>query len=36
VLPITLSKMLQQIAAVIIAAGAALVFGLIAWVEQHH
>ena len=31
----TLTTMLQQIAAVSIAAGAALVFGLIAWVDTH-
>jgi hypothetical protein len=31
----TLNRMLQQIAATFIAAGAALVFGLIAWVDLH-
>ena len=31
----TMSTMLQQIAAIFIAAGAALVFGLIAWVDLH-
>jgi hypothetical protein len=31
----TLNRMLQQIAAIVIASGAALVFGLIAWVDQH-
>jgi hypothetical protein len=31
----TLSKMLQQIVAFLIAAGAAVTFGLIAWVDQH-
>jgi hypothetical protein len=31
----TLDTMLQQIAALIITAGAALTFGLMAWVDQH-